>query len=463
MGDNYIRVKFYSLADWSSTGNLVSAEKVILSYDEKFVYSNINDIIELYNIQLYFEKQMYLKIWTDEMIDEYNSRVKDFSKSIGKYFSQIDENNFIKIYNTLDYEYICDFWILIEKYKIYNKLSTDFFNKNLLLDNNKIRIQDILKCKNIVKRYEQEIRVFFMENSGCAEILLSEFVVEKDLGEPKCYFPSIMSDDDKNQILLSYIESERANSNFLKTIYEGKSTKEFPINDKTKLKAKRRYDEEVKKIFETGVSFKYGVQLSFEKGTENISECKYNDDIMAVKYSLDWVEENLDYPTLLNNFIYLLEFTDLQFRIQHVNKPNKMGIFERLMGVKGKNEYKTGIAFNRIQELAMLQMISYNNLLSNMNIRLEEILKWFFESYLNNEFRVSGFYINLTTTDSTYLEKCRTIASEIDCILKQYKLFVNDRHIDSELLQLSSEHIFMKDIPSVGRQIEVDKYIKLFF
>lgn len=435
------------MADWSSSDNLVNAEKVIQSYDECYIYNNVNDIIELYNIQLYFDKQMYLKTWTDDMKARYNSIVKGFPRIIGKYFSQIDENNFIDNYNDLNHEYVDDFWVLFEKYKLFNKISADFFDKILLLD--KVRIYDILKCKNIVIKYEQEIRKLLLENIEYAETLISEFIVAKDNNRIKYYFPSILTEEDKNQILLRYIESERANSNYLKTIYEAKSTKEFPINDKTKLKAKRRYDEETKKMFETGVGYRYGAQVSFRKEIENIKEVKLVNHIIEASYSLDWVEENKDYPTLLNNFIYLFEFTDLQFRIQHVNKFNSLGIFEKVMGVKGKDEYVTGTAFSQIQGLALLQTVSYYSQLLRMNIRLEAVLKWFFECYLMEEFHVNGFYLNLPSAESSYLEKCRTIASEIDSILKQYKLFVIEGGIDSELLQLSSEHIFMRDIPSL--------------
>lgn len=447
MGNENNRVKFYSMADLSSSYNLANAERAIQSYDESYTYRDVNDIIEFYNIQLYFEKQMYLKTWTDDMKARYNSIVKGFSKNIGKCFSQIDENNFIDYYNSLVYEYVDDFWVLFEKYKLFNKISAEFFDKILLLD--KVEINDILKCKHIVIMYEKEIRKLFIKKIEYAETLISEFIVAKDNNRIKYYFPSILTEEDKNQILLRYIENERANLNYLKIIYEAKSTKEFPINDKTRLKAKRRYDEETNKMFENDVGYRYGSQVSFRKEIENIKEVKLVNHIIEASYSLDWVEENKDHPTLLNNFIYLFEFTDLQFRIQHVNKFNSLGTLEKVIRVKGKDEYLMGTAFSQIQGLALLQTISYYSQLLRMDIRLEAVLKWFFEFYLMEEFHVNGFYLNLPSADSTYLEKCRTIASEIDSILKQYKLFVKEGDINSELLQLSSEHIFMKDIPSL--------------
>lgn len=33
------------------------------------------------------------------------------------------------------------------------------------------------------------------------------------------------------------------------------------------------------------------------------------------EYDLNWIKENNDFPTLLNNFIYLFEFVDMETRI----------------------------------------------------------------------------------------------------------------------------------------------------
>lgn len=133
-------------------------------------------------------------------------------------------------------------------------------------------------------------------------------------------------------------------------------------------------------------------------------------------YSEKWFKENLDYQTILiYNFIYLFEYTDNQIRFLHVHKLKQMGIFIQILGIKGKK-----------------------------NIKLEKVCKWFFESYLKSEFNVEGFYFNCPSSNSSYLEKNRTLNSEIDCILKQFVMWHTDKNIDLELLQMSSNHIFFK-------------------
>ena len=125
-----------------------------------------------------------------------------------------------------------------------------------------------------------------------------------------------------------------------------------------------------------------------------------------------------------------------------------MGIFERAMGVKGRTYYFTGRAFEGTQFLSVLQMFGYRQELKNNGIRLEDIFQWFFLSYIPDEFGISDFRISMPSESSTDLEKCRMLASEIEGILKQLSLLVEFGNIDHELLQMSSKHLFYKDVPS---------------
>ena len=68
---------------------------------------------------------------------------------------------------------------------------------------------------------------------------------------------------------------------------------------------------------------------------------------------------------------------------------------------------------------------------------------------------MTGFVFNKPSLESTYVEKCRTIAAELDSILHQYKLWCEDGVINQELLEFSSTPISINQVPS---QIE-NKYV----
>ena len=317
--------------------------------------------------------------------------------------------------------------------------------------NEKFRIGDVLANRKIVEKFGNEIREYFYRQIESIRLIFS-YCLEKQREKKTCYFPKEITDIDIEKLTNMYIEWEGANSNYLHLVYQ--AGKEFPISERTKLKAKKRYEEECEKILKDGVTFVYGAEVSFAPCEEVSSVDIKNGTIKAV-YSRAWIAENLDYPTLLNNFIYMFEFVDMQFRFAHVCRKNQLGIFERTIGVKGKKEYPIGMAFNQMQMLAMAQMEGYYDCLVKNDVYIEDIIEWFFKKYLSEEFEVTGFVFNKPSLESTYVEKCRTIAAELDSILHQYKLWCEDGVINQELLEFSSTPISINQVPS---QIE-NKYV----
>ena len=58
-------------------------------------------------------------------------------------------------------------------------------------------------------------------------------------------------------------------------------------------------------------------------------ETSNNSYIKKIKYNLDWVIQNLDYSTILNNFIYLFEIVDNYFIFTNVKKRGEIGLFPK--------------------------------------------------------------------------------------------------------------------------------------
>ncbi len=443
-----LRVKYYSTNDLSAGFYLKRIEDIICNFVVEKKRVDINEIIELYNIQQFFHNGIYSIHWTKQQLNDYSEIVSDFSKVIGEFFSRINTDTIESMFDTIYYDYRNDFWKLIEKYKVYDKISVEQFRKIIL--NKHFILNDVLKCKNIVKKFSDEIITYMEKNPFCTEIILSYYLEKHDRNIESLYFPVELSNEKKTLILDKYIASNSSNINYLKLIFESNSTNNLRLPDRLKLKAKRKYDEEIETLFKEGTGFEYGAKVSFSNKIDEEFKFETDDNrILSVLYSAKWIKENLDYPTLLNNFIYLFGYTDLQFRSLHVSRESQMSIIEKYLGIKGRKEYPTGIAFQQIQMLAQLQMIGYCNELEKYNIFLEDIIEWFFCNYLEEEFNVKGFCFNKSSHTVSYLEKCRNIAAEFDNILKRFKIYCEDGEIDDELLHISTEHIFIKDIPSM--------------
>ncbi|RNB67309.1 hypothetical protein, partial [Brevibacillus panacihumi] len=345
----------------------------------------------------------------------------------------------------VDIIYKEDFWELIDRYNIYKHIENVEFG-NLLKESN-FHYSVILKYKRTVDNFDEVLRDHMLQDSKGAEILLHKYIYNSEKGDIT-FLPNSLTDNDKDIIVLNYIESERPNINHLEMIVNFPSNNELKIGDRLKLKARRRYKEEIDKIFDGKNGIETGVTIKYPADQEEAVIYSRNGLISECSVSRSWIEDNLDFNTLWNNFIYIFEFFDLQMRLNLVNLSNEIGTFERILITRSQHFYNISSAFRHKDMMATIQMQSYVQVLNSYHVRIEDMIEWFFMEYLSKEFGISNFIVKMPTDASSEFEKCRAILPEIDRILKQYNLYLEDGMIDQELLQVSSSHTFFKDCNS---------------
>ena len=281
------------------------------------------------------------------------------------------------------------------------------------------------------------------------EIIIRKYYINEESNQ-KIELPKSLSMEEKENIFLQYIDSKYANLNYVQIIAQIQSNKDsIEISDRTKLKAQRKVTELKNKIFKKGVNIKY----SYNVIINDKQKIEKDEKVIATKiiysYSKMWIEENKDnFATLLNNFIYLFNFTDVEGRIELINKKHEYGIFEKTMNLNVLKAYNPNSIFDHKKIISLMQINAYYEQLNKLNIRLEDIVEWFFKVYLEENFKIKNFSISMPSKESNFFEKCKTILPEIDHILKEYKYYVEDGQIDPDLISISSEHMFFKDIPS---------------
>lgn len=443
------RVKYYSSNDLMYGGNLGKCITLINDYDAGLKEAkDINDFIELYNVKKYLDNTIYLVDWTPEIIERLQMSVNNYFGTVAKFVKSINSNSLLSIYSEVEFNYKNDFWELFDKLKVYVNITEESFQK--FMDVSKVTLLELLKCKNITDYFGKIIREKMLTDTLSAQILLDKYEIKHHREKDSIYFPKELSNLDKETIINNYIDSENPNLNYLRLIANIQSSKDkLEISPKTILRSKRKAEEQEKVFFEgnSGIPMETSVGFSGTQDEEVIKS--YKEHSLSITYSSKWIENNSDYATLLNNFIYLFEFVDLQMRCTHVNKTSEMGVFERFLLTTSQNAYNMGFAFEQKNILSLLQMAGYYNQLFSNGIRLEEVIEWFFEEYLSNEFDAHNFKVTLPSTDSTYLEKCTSIMPGLESVLKQFDLFVEEGNIDFELLEIRSEHLIYKNIPSL--------------
>ncbi|HOD62283.1 MAG TPA: hypothetical protein PKG96_09315 [Bacilli bacterium] len=362
----------------------------------------------------------------------------------------INDSNVENLYENTLQIYVHSFWELVNNQSVYKRISRSIFSN--ILSNEPYIIHEILTHKNIVDHYDNEIRLFLLTYSQSAEILLSVYEVKDDFQKNQKFIPKSLTVDDKETILSNYLDSNDVNYNYIGLIQNVRNRNDFKVSDKTRLKAKRLLNSETEKFYAENNGMKYGVSVSFSEKTSKVKDCVIDENfIINYTYSLDFIKQNCDPYSLFQNFKILFKYIDHQHRINLVSKKNKMGVFERIIGVHSQNEYRRGTEFNLMEMTSHLQVVAYNKVLSDLGILLENVLYQVFTSSFQEKF---GFANNASfsiPTAKSYFEKVRLLAPEFESVLKQFKLFVEDGSIDFELLQISSNPTAIKDIPSLNK------------
>jgi hypothetical protein len=449
------KVVFYSKEDMAGGYNLQKGEHVLKS-ETKTNYTDINEVLELYNIKKYIDNDIYLKNWTHNDISNFKQRAIEYGKIVGQFMTTVDDSNVVVLYGGTLRNFVHSFWELVNNQSIFKRISKTNFSG--ILSNEPHLIHEILIHKGIVEYYNMEIKNFLLTYSQSAEILLSIYEVRDDLIKTQKHLPKSLSVKEKETILSNYLDSSDVNYNYIGLIQNAKNRNDFKVSDKTRLKAKRLHKSETEKFFAGNNGIKYGVAVSFNEKTSKIKERIIDDNfVVNYTYSIDFIRQNSDPYFLFQNFIILFEYLDLQHRINLVSKKNKMGVFERIIGINSQNEYRGGTEFTLLEMTSQIQLAGYIKVLSDFGISLEYVLYQVYTSSFQEKYEFANNARFSIPSATSYFEKVRLLAPEFESVLKQFKLFVEDGIIDYELLQISSNQTTIKDIPSLNK----NKYIYL--
>jgi hypothetical protein len=447
-GDNMIeqnRVKFYSIGD-SSIGQYLLMAESILKDEIKAVYDDINDVIELYNIKLFFDNNLCLIRWTKDDLEIFKRKVTTYKEIIGRFMSTINDSNIIHYYEQLWIRYSNSFWELVSHHNVYKRISSETFSS--MLSSRPRDIEEILIHEKLVTHYDVQLREFLISYPKSAEILISIY----ENNDKRMSLPKTLTDEDKEDIIFKYIDTEDIHLDYLKIIQHAKIQSGFKISDKTRLKAKRRYEKEREEMFNgNSVSLGGKISVSCLEKTDKVKDARIENRDLYYSYSLDFIKQNNDNYSLFQNFIILFEYLDVQNRINFVSTKHQMSAIEYILGIHSQNEYRGGIKFDFLEKLSTMQIFAYNKTINNLGHSLEKIIQIVFCSIFQEKYNfANNAHLSMPSENTSYLEKVRLLAPEFESAMKQYKLFVEDGHLDLELLQMTSSPCSLEEIPSLN-------------
>lgn len=408
--------------------------------------SDINRIFELYHTKLFFDKVQNIPNWSIEKYNKYKEKTKRINNVVHDYFQQINEDNVVDIFKATHYSFKDDFRYFFYLFKTYKCISND--NICRILKNLNWSPYQILENKEFVRCYDSEISDLLDDQTYGADFIIS-YYLEKNESKQSVYIPENFDVKRRVKLINGYLLSENINPNKLQLIINAKSSADLPITPKMKKLADKRNVEFWNN--NKSASFhkcEFCVSFGHYEIEKNIRSDKEG---WILEYDSDWIKNNLDYPTLLNNFIYLFEYVDSQMRCSYISTKSSESVLVDLFTVKGKGMYNKGTVFEMLDSISDIQMRGYVYELKRFKVDIEFLIKWFFEEYLCNEFGINNFLCSMPSPTDSILSKCKTLASAIDGVLNKYKMYCEDNEIDVELLKYITNSPRIKDVPSLTK------------
>lgn len=414
------------------------AVEILVNSVGKEIDSGTNRVLELYNAYHYIEKNKARLPFEKSQTNGYLSLIAGAKKRVACFFNSLNEENIFQAFSECDTMFWDDFHNLFFRFKVYCRIS-----KESIIDvirHLMMTPMEILKDKCFVQEYNEEITQLFEDQDYSAEFIIEYYMGLRDeRTAEKCYWPGAMTKEKKYSIVERYIEGDRVSPNTLALIFDGRSRccKEFEPDDDLRYIAKTRYLrfwKEDKRVIQ-GIPYEGNIEFRPCKEGVHIDETEFG---ISAYYDSDWIKENLDYPTILNNFIYLFGYVDSCMRCTLTAEHNERSFLERFYAVNGNGMYLIGDSFRKKDRFSIGQMACYLQELNRYEVCLEEVIKWFFESYLVEEFSAVGFHCMMPEKTDSILNKFTRTAAVLDGIVKQFNLFCKNGKIDRGRYEYSS-------------------------
>ena len=438
-------VKFHSVNDYAVGWNLRKVEEIYSQFQIESSYT-LNQIIELYNCTKYIENRLYLDNWDKSQINEVNKTVKGL---IARYFSELNDAQILEELKDLQFNFKEDFLDLFFKYKLELRVSEEYL-RNWIDEKIFSIYTTICHNKRFVEFYNDITRDLLLENPSNAELIIDKFLNESSK-EKQIYLPSY-SDAELNNIIDEYIDSLEVNLNYVDLLITARSTKGFIISGEIKLKAKRKAEKLREQYFKTqggGVQFEHMVAFKRDLEAPMTADINAKEGKFRIYFDKNWLEEELDYFTILYNFIWLFSYLDSNGRISMVNLLSEDSALENAIGITGRYDYKTNHTFGSKEIFSQMKFNLYYELLKSKEVELERVLEWYFNVYVKEEYLVDNYIIELPSKYATYKEKCLAIFAEIEYVLVQFDAYVKYKNIDQELIEMNSHSILFSQVPSL--------------
>ncbi|HHQ0756917.1 TPA: hypothetical protein ACSKM6_000654, partial [Listeria innocua] len=446
------RIKFYSSSDISS-GYHFKRLKELIESSEDIETNNLLDMLEVYNILKFMSKETYPVNLSDKQIKEtksiLNRKLNQFFRELSKqdileffdyFFAQNNPDlggNVVKYTDMDKYSdtlYKEDFLECFEKYKLDAKISGNdmrgFFKEH------EIPVEYFLKTNYFVKHYPTVIKDIFLAKARNFELVLDNYTPS----ETRYFIPNNITKDEMYNLCKLYIKGEAADLNYLYLVGQGiQGVKELQIDAKLKLKSRKRCAQIEKKIFsdENG-NANNGIEQSIVIYSDKEKYDMAKEDFKNL-IDIDYLKKEKSKENLLEYMMYFNGFFTGNWILNLCSFPNieSSTLMKKLLGIHTKKNYETSFYFNGKNILMLISFKIYQDKLQEIfDIRIEELIVYFFSEYSKEYFLVNWLPIDFTNKSEKIHIQTKNLVTIEEQLRKQWKLYIEENEIDKELFEL---------------------------
>lgn len=192
---------------------LSKAENLLDNFNAAADFS-LNDLLEFYNIKLYFDNNLFLTTWTEDKKKSYKANVELAYNQLKERIYKVTDGSLEQGLTDIEYNFYDDYWSLLNNINDLKKITDTTLTE--VLGKHPRQISYILKEKKLVDKYDKTIRKFLIGYSDSAQILLSSLEEKDTFGRrEKNHFPKSLTLNDKEAIINSYLDTEDPNLNYV--------------------------------------------------------------------------------------------------------------------------------------------------------------------------------------------------------------------------------------------------------
>lgn len=427
------RVHYYSDYDISIPLHIERMANVVRGYEEGKQPDGINDYLEMFHIVQFIEHGKYPLDWEENKI----VAIKQYKGKVAAYFSHLQSNDLPVIFGEIERGYESTIWQIIDQFRI-KGLITENGLREILKGKNWL-LKDLLEHRWIVEQNQILLTAMLKENEHTAEWLLEQYVKEDRFCQHRdLYFPKSLTGTDKDTIVRNYVNSDKANLNYVRLVLMAKRSADFPLHPLT-IKAARKKEKALNEaIFAMGAVHvaSYGVALTVEQNAP-VRERKVDEEGRTMfVYNKKFIDDCKD-ATVIYYCGQVFEFTEPYGFITLISKDAETDAFEKVTGLHARNAYDLDMAFRMRENMSYLQMQALECALLDTDRNIEGVIKAFYEDFLKTEYGYKGLSLTLPKHEDSLILKIRSLAIEMDAVAHQYDCYVNYGSIDKDIVELT--------------------------